>query len=131
MNNKAGEKFGLWTLILVVIASMIGSGVFTTSGFSVASLRSPAWVMVAWLIGGMIAICGALSYGMLARLMPQSGGEYLYLSRTIHPAVGFLGGWISLTAGFTGAIALTALTCEEYLIPQRPNGCRKVLPRLR
>lgn len=96
---------------------MIGVGVFTTSGFTIASVGSPAWVMVAWVIAGLIAICGALSYGQLIRLIPEAGGEYLFLSRTLGPLWGFLAGWVSLIAGFTGAIAIAATTFEAYVLP--------------
>ncbi len=115
MNKEA--RFGLTTLTCVVIASMIGSGVFTTSGYSLSSLGSPARVLLAWCIGGGIAICGAIAYGELARRLPVSGGEYLYLSRQLHPFVGFLAGWVSLTAGFSGAIAMAAITFEAYSVP--------------
>ena len=102
---------------------MIGSGVFTTSGFSIAALGSPARVLIAWCIGGVIALCGAVAYGELARRLPVSGGEYLYLSRRLHPFAGFLAGWVSLTAGFSGAIAMAAITFEVYAVPDevRPN----------
>jgi amino acid transporter len=110
-------RFGLVTMTCVVIAGMIGSGVFTTSGFALADLQSPARVLLAWSVGGAIAVCGAIAYGELARRLPQSGGEYLYLSRLLHPFVGFLAGWISLTVGFSGSIALVALTFEEYVVP--------------
>ena len=116
-NNKSG--FSLLTLTCLVIGNMIGAGVFTTSGFALADLGTPHRVMLGWLIGGIIALCGALSYGGLARRMAESGGEYLFLSRFIHPAVGFLAGWVSLLAGFTGAIAFAALAFESY-IPARP-----------
>ena len=96
---------------------MIGAGVFTTSGFALADLGSPERVMLAWLIGGVIALCGAASYAGLAHAMTESGGEYLFLSRVIHPAAGFVAGWVSLLAGFTGAIAFAALAFEEYLRP--------------
>ena len=101
----------------VVIAGMIGSGIFTTSGFALADLQSPGRVLLAWCFGGLIAFCGAVAYGELARRLPQSGGEYLYLSKLVHPFVGFQAGWISLTVGFSGSIALVALTFEEYIIP--------------
>lgn len=101
----------------VVIAGMIGSGIFTTSGFTLSDLQSPGRVLFAWFIGGLIALCGAVAYGELARRLPQSGGEYLYLSRLVHPFVGFQAGWISLTVGFSGSIALVALTFEEYVVP--------------
>jgi APA family basic amino acid/polyamine antiporter len=108
---------GTTTLVFLVVANMIGAGVFTTSGFAMGDLGTPARVMAAWLTGGCLALCGALSYGALARLYPVSGGEYLYLSRVIHPMAGFVAGWISLLAGFTGAIALAAITFEVYVWP--------------
>jgi APA family basic amino acid/polyamine antiporter len=117
-NNKSG--FSLLTLTCLVIGNMIGAGVFTTSGFALADLGTPHRVMLGWLVGGVIALCGALSYGGLARRMAESGGEYLFLSRLIHPLVGFLAGWVSLLAGFTGAIAFAALALESYL-PMRPT----------
>jgi APA family basic amino acid/polyamine antiporter len=76
--------------------------------------------MAAWLVGGVIALCGAISYGGLVRRMTESGGEYLFLSRTIHPVAGFIAGWVSLLAGFTGAIAFAALAFETYAFPTRP-----------
>lgn len=110
------SALGLWSLVALVIGNMIGAGVFTTSGFALADLGSPLRVLAAWLIGGLLALCGALSYGALARLVPGSAGEYLYLSRIVHPAVGFIAGWISLLAGFTAAIAYSALTFAAYAL---------------
>ena len=102
---------------------MIGAGVFTTSGYSLGDLGDRQFVLLAWLIGGVIAICGAISYGQLAQRIAESGGEYLFLSRLVHPAVGFIAGWVSLLAGFTGAIAFAAITFESYAVPEgiRPN----------
>ncbi len=97
---------------------MIGAGVFTTSGFSFSDLGDRQYVMLAWLIGGLIAICGAISYGQLAQRITESGGEYLFLSRLVHPSVGFIAGWVSLLAGFTGAIAFAATAFESYAIPE-------------
>ena len=111
------NHFGLTTMTCVVIAGMIGSGIFTTSGFALADLQSPGRVLLAWLVGGLIALSGAVAYGELARRLPQSGGEYLYLSKLLHPFAGFQAGWISLTVGFSGSIALVALTFEEYVVP--------------
>ena len=96
------------------MTGMIGSGVFVTSGFAVESLGSRTLVMAAWLVGGLVALCGAVAYGGLARRLPKSGGEYLYLSRSLHPFCGFLAGMVSLTAGFSGGIAFAAMTCQEY-----------------
>lgn len=102
------------TAIALIIANMIGAGVFTTSGFSLAELGSPERVLAAWVVGGVLAICGAISYGALARLIPSSGGEYTFLSQIFHPFVGFTAGWISLLAGFTAPIAAAAHVLEAY-----------------
>lgn len=109
------KGFGFWTLTFLVVANMIGAGVFTTSGFTVASLGDPWLVLLAWLAGGLIALCGAFSYGLLVRRMPISGGEYVFLSKAVHPFVGFVAGWVSLLAGFSGAIAFAAVALESYL----------------
>ncbi|MCH2212447.1 MAG: amino acid permease [Fuerstiella sp.] len=124
-NTRA--TFDVMSLTLLVVASMIGVGVFTTSGYTLAAVGSPARVILCWILGGVIALCGATAYGRLASLMPQSGGEYLYLSRTVHPLAGFLAGWISLTAGFSGAIATAAVAFEQYAMPDtvRPVGIPK------
>lgn len=112
------RPFGLFSATALVVANMVGAGIFTTSGFALADLGSRPRVMAAWVIGGVIALCGAVSYGGLVRRMTVSGGEYLFLSRVIHPAVGFLAGWVSLLAGFTGAIAFAATVFETYVVPE-------------
>lgn len=112
-----GKGFGVWTLTFLVVANMVGAGVFTTSGFTLQSLGSPHLVLAAWAVGGAIALAGAVSYGQLIRVMPESGGEYLFLSRAAHPLVGFIAGWVSLIAGFTGAIAFAATALESYAMP--------------
>ncbi|MFG0289796.1 MAG: APC family permease [Rhodopirellula sp. JB044] len=125
--DKEAGLLGQWSLAMLVIASMIGAGVFTTSGFAMADLGDPRWVMIAWAIGGGIAISGAISYGQLARLLTDNGGEYLFLSRFVHPAVGFVAGWVSVLAGFTGAAALAAIAMEAYAIGD--EGRPSWLPR--
>lgn len=117
--TEAGDRYslGLFTLVALVIGNMLGAGVFTTSGFAMADLGSPVLVLLAWLVGGALALCGAISYGALGRLMPVSGGEYYFLSRAVHPLAGFIAGWVSLWAGFTAAIAFAAITFEAYLVP--------------
>jgi APA family basic amino acid/polyamine antiporter len=112
---------GLFSLVCLIIANMIGAGVFTTSGFALGDLGSAGRVTAAWLVGGAIALSGAVSYGGLVRRMTDSGGEYLFLSRAIHPVAGFIAGWVSLLAGFTGAIAFAARTFETYAFPARPD----------
>ena len=109
------RRLGLTSSAALVVANMIGVGVFTTSGFALADLGRPEWVLLAWGIGGLMAICGALSYGALARRIPESGGEYTFLSKTVHPLAGFLAGWVSLLVGFTAPIAAAALGLQAYL----------------
>jgi len=108
------RQLGMVSAIALVVASMIGSGVFTTSGFLLADLGSPARVLAAWLVGGVLAVLGALSYGGLARRFPESGGEYVFLGRTLHPAAGSLAGWVSLLVGFSAPLAAVALAFGEY-----------------
>jgi APA family basic amino acid/polyamine antiporter len=114
------RRLGTATLACLVVANMVGAGLFTTSGFALADLGSPGRVLAAWAVGGAIAILGALCYGALAAHLQESGGEYLFLSRTVHPAAGFLAGWISLLAGFGGAIAFAAEAMQSYLAPWFP-----------
>ncbi len=114
MKNE-NRRLGIPSASALVIANMIGAGVFTTSGFALADLGSREYVMLAWFVGGIIALCGALSYGALGRRFPESGGEYLFLSRMLHPMAGFLAGWVSLLAGFTAPIAAAALSLQAYI----------------
>lgn len=115
--SPAKRPFGFWSTTFLVVANMIGAGVFTTSGFSFADLGDRQFVLLAWFCGGFIALCGAYSYGQLAQRIAESGGEYLFLSRMVHPAIGFVAGWVSLFAGFTGAIAFAATVFEAYALP--------------
>lgn len=105
----------LFTATCIVVANMIGTGIFTSLGFQVSTIPSGFPIMVLWLIGGVCALCGALAYGELAATFPRSGGEYHFLSVIFHPAVGFLAGWISITVGFAAPIALAAMAFGQYL----------------
>ncbi|MBX3101871.1 MAG: amino acid permease [Bacteroidetes bacterium] len=107
-------KVGLLSAALLVVANMIGSGIFTTSGFMAGFITQESVLLFTWLVGGLLALCGALSYGELAAAMPRSGGEYHYLSKLYHPAVGFLSGFISLIVGFGAAIAGAALIFGKF-----------------
>jgi amino acid transporter len=111
------RQLGLGSAAAVVVASMVGAGVFTTSGFALADLGTPGRVLAAWLVGGVVALCGALCYGALGRRFPESGGEYHLLRETVHPLAGFLAGWVSLLAGFTAPTAAAALGLQAYLAP--------------
>ncbi len=99
----------------MVIASMVGTGIFTTSGLLMADLFNPLLLIVLWVIGGVIALCGALCYGELGATYPEAGGEYIFLNHLYHPIYGFLAGWVSLFVGFSAPIAAASLGCSEYL----------------
>ena len=86
------RRITLFTATSIVIANMVGTGVFTSLGYQVMGIQSHFALVMLWVIGGIIALCGALSYGELAAAMPRSGGEYHYLSKIYHPAVGFMSG---------------------------------------
>ncbi|MDD5261608.1 MAG: amino acid permease [Methylacidiphilales bacterium] len=103
------------TATCIVVANMIGTGVFTSLGFQVTGLPSAFAIMVLWGTGGVCALCGALAYAELASALPRSGGEYHFLSQIYHPAVGFLAGWISATVGFAAPVALAAMAFGTYL----------------
>jgi APA family basic amino acid/polyamine antiporter len=111
------RKIGWITATSIVVANMIGAGIFTTSGLMAGNLPNPNWVLLFWFIGGMIAISGAMCYAELATRMPEDGGEYLYLKRLYHPSLGFLSGWTSFFVGFSAPIAASALGFAEYIIP--------------
>lgn len=108
------RQLGLVSATALVVANMIGTGVFTTSGYTLGDLKSPWLVLAAWAVGGGIAALGALCYAALARRLPESGGEYFFLSRTLHPAAGYVAGWISLLVGFSAPLAAVAYGFGEY-----------------
>ncbi len=108
------SKFKHTTVIAVVIANMVGTGVFTSLGFQLLDIRSGFVLLMLWAVGGVIALCGAMTYAELGAAMPRSGGEYNFLTRIYHPAVGFASGWVSATVGFAGPTALAAMTFAAY-----------------
>src|SRR5512145_1996063 len=122
--TPAKRPLGLPSAGALIVGNMIGAGVFTTSGYALADLGRPEVVLLTWLVGGALALCGALSYGALARRIPESGGEYTYLSRIVHPLAGFLAGWVSLLAGFTAPIAAAALALQAYVADAFEIGLR-------
>jgi APA family basic amino acid/polyamine antiporter len=106
---------GFLTACSIVIANIIGTGVFTSLGFQLADIQSGFPLLMLWLVGGIAALCGALCYGELSAALPRSGGEYHFLGTIFHPAVGFLAGWISATVGFAAPVALAAIAFGKYL----------------
>ena len=115
------RRLGLVSTASIVVANMVGAGIFTTSGLLMGDLGSP-WLMLAlWAGGGVIALCGALCYGRLGAAIPRAGGEYAFLSRLFHPSLGFLSGWVSLFAGFSAPIAASAIGVAEYASRAAPG----------
>jgi APA family basic amino acid/polyamine antiporter len=101
------SKLGLWSGVGIVVANMIGAGVLTTPGFMAMDLK-PSYILLAWLVGGVAALCGARAYAAVAQAIPHSGGEYRYLSTLWHPMLGYLAGFTSLVVGFSQPVALDA-----------------------
>ncbi len=119
-HNLLTRKIGFFSATNIVVANMIGAGIFTTSGLLLAGLHDPILMVVLWFVGGIIALCGALSYGTLGTIMPEAGGEYLFLSKLFHPFFGFLSGWVSFIVGFSAPIAASAIGFSEYLVRAFP-----------
>jgi APA family basic amino acid/polyamine antiporter len=109
------RRLGLGVTAAIGVANMIGTGVFTTTGFQAVAMHDALTILACWLVGGVLALCGAAAYAELGAMMPRAGGEYVYLREAYHPAVGFMSGFVSLTAGFSAPIAGAALAFSAYL----------------
>ena len=121
MENNLQRRLGLFPSTNIVVANMIGAGIFTTSGLLMAGLNNPLLMLALWLAGGVLALCGALSYGELGAAMPGAGGEYHFLSKLYHPLFGFLSGWVSFIVGFSAPIAASAMGFSEYFCRALPD----------
>lgn len=109
------KKIGWKTATAIVISNMVGTGVFTSLGYQVPELHNTFTIILLWTIGGILALIGAFIYAELGAHFKQSGGDYIYLSRTYHPIMGYITSWVSLIVGFSGPIALAALAMAKYL----------------
>lgn len=112
--SSVERKINFSTATSVVIANMVGTGVFTSLGFQLFGINDFATLMFLWLLGGIISLFGAFAYAELGAALPKSGGEYNFLSKIFHPSIGFLSGWISATIGFAAPIALAASALAKY-----------------
>ncbi len=117
----------LYTATCLVVANMVGTGVFTSLGFQVGDGLTPFVILILWLVGGVCAFCGGVAYAELASALPRSGGEYHFLSRIFHPSVGFLAGWVSITAGFAAPVAAGAIAFGNYINGVNPALDAKLL----
>ena len=120
-SNGLERKLGLFPVTNIVIANMIGTGIFTTSGLLMSDLNNPLLLIALWAVGGVIALCGALCYAKLGAAMPEAGGEYIFLSRLFHPMFGFLSGWVSFIVGFSAPIAAGSIAFSEYFYRAFPD----------
>jgi APA family basic amino acid/polyamine antiporter len=115
--KTVAHRISLFTAISIVVANMIGTGVFTSLGFQLNSVQNTVSIMVIWCGAGIVALCGALAYAELGSHYPESGGDYVFLSRTFHPQLGYLSAWAGLTIGFSAPVALAAIAFVRYLAP--------------
>jgi APA family basic amino acid/polyamine antiporter len=119
----SGSGVSVLVATAIVVADMIGVGVFTSLGFQVKDIPSGFSILLLWTVGGIVALCGVFSYSELGAMFPRSSGEYNFLGRAYHPAFGFLAGWVSATVGFAAPVALAAMAFGEYaksVVPDLP-----------
>src|SRR5881227_3733040 len=121
------RRVGFVTACSIVIANIIGTGIFTSLGFQLNDIQSGFALLMLWVVGGIAAVCGALCYGELSAALPRSGGEYHFLSQIYHPAFGFMAGFVSATVGFAAPIALAAMAFGKYFTGVFGTGSPLVL----
>jgi basic amino acid/polyamine antiporter, APA family len=109
------RQLGFISATAIVVSNMIGTGIFSYTGYMAADLGDARLILAAWLVGAVFALCGALSYSELGINLPSSGGEYVYLTRAYGPTWGFMTGWVSFFAGFSAPIAAAALVFADYV----------------
>lgn len=120
--------FGFGTATFIVIAGMVGTGILTTSGFTVLDVGSNQWTLLLWVIGGLTAICGALTVAELSAAIPKTGGDYVYLYDAFGPLPAFLSGWVSFLIGFAVPSAASAFAFAKYVLgPLRITGAKGLL----
>jgi len=113
-NHLLKERVNLFDGISIVSGAMIGSGIFIVSADIARNVGSPGWLLMVWLITGLITVIGAVSYGELASMMPHVGGQYVYLREAYHPLVGFLFGWTTFLVIQCGSIAAVAVAFAKF-----------------
>lgn len=121
VNHGLIRGIGLKSATALVVANIIGAGIFTSTGFQAGSLGHPGYIFLLWIIGGLLAFCGALCYAELGAAMPRAGGEYVYLRETYGLSFGFMSAFVSLFAGFSAPIASALKSLVRYLIHFFPD----------
>src|ERR1700710_2190003 len=112
--SEGGSAVSALVATAIVVADMVGVGVFTSLGFQVKDIPSGFAILLLWGVGGVVALCGVFSYSELGAMFPRSSGEYNFLTRAYHPAFGFLAGWVSATVGFAAPVAVAAMALRDY-----------------
>lgn len=120
--DRLRRELTLTDATMLVVASVIGSGIFLTPGAIAQRIPDPSWILLAWLVGGLLALAGALANAELGAMFPHAGGDYVYLREAFHPGAGFVMGWISFLAIFTGTVATLAAGFADALTPFVPLG---------
>jgi basic amino acid/polyamine antiporter, APA family len=115
MQHNKAKKIGWISAGSIVVANMVGMGVFTTLGLQLENLKSTWTILLLWTLGGIFSLFGAFSYAEIGTRLPRSGGEYHFLSKIFHPFLGYLSGWVSLTVGFAASISLSAMAMGAYI----------------
>jgi APA family basic amino acid/polyamine antiporter len=118
---KVKHKIGWKTAAALVISNMIGTGVFTSLGYQLTDIQNTFSIVLIWALGGLFALIGAFTYAELGTNFDDSGGDYVFLSKLIHPIVGYVYAWVSLTVGFTAPIAISVMAMKSYLNPINPS----------
>lgn len=116
MSAPLPRTFGVWTGMLVTIASMVGVGILTTSGYTIQATESPGTLLLLWTLGGLVSLCGALTYAEMATMLPRAGGDYVFVREAYGDGVGFTYGWATFFLGFAAPTALIAHACIVYLL---------------
>ena len=128
LDTEFNRGLGLYDSTMVVVGSMIGSGIFIVSADMARNVGSAGWLLVAWLVAGMLTVVGALAYGELAAMMPRAGGQYVYLREAFSPLWGFLYGWTLFLVIQTGTIAAVAVGFARYFGVAAPVDLRRSVP---
>jgi APA family basic amino acid/polyamine antiporter len=118
---KVTKKIGWKTAAALVISNMIGTGIFTSLGFQLTDIQNTWSIIFIWILGGAFALIGAFTYAELGTNFDESGGDYVFLSKLMHPLVGYVYAWVSLTVGFTAPIAISVMAMKSYLNPINPS----------
>jgi basic amino acid/polyamine antiporter, APA family len=119
--NGLRREIGFFSATILVVANMIGTGIFTTSGFIIQELGDPGAMLLCWVTGGIFALSGALCYGELGAIFPLAGGEYVYLREAFGRPMAFLSGWVSLIVGFSAPIAAASIAFATYFFRAFPG----------